>query len=144
MRTLCNELVFKARHHLDSSTLFAIEPLQAVEKLLAALKACGRHPVYLAGRARATYADALIAQLHATQVCGTFKSTYFDYKSKTALECPQNPWKVQNSLLFAHLDAFLERSHDVLSMFRIFAQFGTRRVTPPMRLLATPAALPAC
>jgi hypothetical protein len=47
IRTLCNELVSKVRSHLDASTIFDMEPLQAVEKLMAALKVRERPGIYI-------------------------------------------------------------------------------------------------
>ena len=47
------------------------------------------------------------------RVMGTFKSVYFDYKSRANTEVPQNPWRIQNTALFPRLDAFLERCHDL-------------------------------
>ena len=32
------------------------------------------------------------------RVCGTFKSTYFDYKAKANLECPTNPCAFKTTL----------------------------------------------
>ncbi|CAM9709448.1 unnamed protein product, partial [Laminaria digitata] len=57
------------------------------------------------------------------QVLGKFKTTYFDYKAKAAVECPSNPWRVQNNAVFARMDAFLERCHDVLDLTQTIAQF---------------------
>ena len=59
--------------------------------------------------------------LHAPgwQVCGTFKSTYFEYKAKASVQCCENPWKVQNSALFGRLDRFLERCHDVRELAEV-------------------------
>lgn len=28
-------------------------------------------------------------------VCGSFKSTYFEYKATANAECPANPWRIQ-------------------------------------------------
>eukprot|EP00965_Chrysotila_dentata_P159824 5279551-Pleurochrysis_carterae.AAC.1 len=58
-----------------------------------------------------------------SQVCGTFKSVYFDYKSRASNEAPSNPWRVQNTALFPRLDSFLERCHDLLDMFKTIVQF---------------------
>ena len=55
---------------------------------------------------------------------GSFKSFYFEYKGKTTRETPQNPWKFQNSALFARLDAFLERCHDILDLTQTALQFN--------------------
>ncbi len=53
------------------------------------------------------------------QVCGSFKSTYFEYKAKASVQCCENPWKVQNSALFGRLDRFLERCHDVRELAEV-------------------------
>lgn len=39
------------------------------------------------------------------------------------MECPSNPWRVQNNAVFARIDAFLERCHDVLDLTTTIAQF---------------------
>eukprot|EP00904_Undaria_pinnatifida_P003150 jgi/Undpi1/12836/HiC_scaffold_7.g02503.m1 len=57
------------------------------------------------------------------KVLGQFKTTYFEYKAKAAVECPSNPWRVQNNAVFARMDAFLERCHDVLDLTQTIAQF---------------------
>ncbi|CAM9950745.1 unnamed protein product [Pylaiella littoralis] len=57
------------------------------------------------------------------KVLGSFKTTYFGYKAKAAVECPSNPWRVQNNAVFARIDAFLERCHDVLDLTTTIAQF---------------------
>lgn len=47
-------------------------------------------------------------------ICGEFKAAYFNCKSYVASAA--RPWKFQNSALFARLDIFLERCHDILDM----------------------------
>ena len=47
----------------------------------------------------------------------SFKSIYFEYKSKATNECSDNPWRIQNNALFMRLDSFLERCHDILGKF---------------------------
>lgn len=58
------------------------------------------------------------------RVCGTFKSTYFDYKAKANAEDPNNQWRVQNNALFVRLDAFLDRCHDLLELTQTIVQFS--------------------
>ncbi len=58
------------------------------------------------------------------QVCGVFKSVYFDYKARAATECPDNPWRIQNSALFGRFDRFLERCHDVRELAQTIVTFG--------------------
>ena len=58
------------------------------------------------------------------KICGTFKSTYFDYKATAAAECPEKPWRIQNNALFMRLDTFLERCHDILDLTQTIVQFS--------------------
>lgn len=44
-------------------------------------------------------------------------------QGRAAEECPDNPWRFQNSALFSRLDAFLERCHDVLDLSQTAVQF---------------------
>ena len=68
------------------------------------------------------------------------------------MECPSNPWRVQNNAIFSRIDAFLERCHDVLDLTTTIAQFqkvgamtvdrspGPRwmhTIQEPIRLLST-------
>lgn len=50
------------------------------------------------------------------KVLGSFKSQYFAYKAASAIECPDNPWRFQNSLIFGRLDMFLERCADIMEL----------------------------
>ncbi len=43
---------------------------------------------------------------------------------QTQVECEDNPWKFQNSSLFQRLDAFLERSHDMMDLMSTCVQFN--------------------
>ena len=40
------------------------------------------------------------------------------------LQCPDNPWRFQNSALFVRLDSFLERCHDILELTNTVLQFS--------------------
>lgn len=71
--------------------------------------------------------DSTVAlkMLETTIVCiGRFKAAYFEYKEKSILDCPDNPWRMQNNAVFVRLDAFLERCHDVLEMAETIAEFN--------------------
>ncbi len=57
------------------------------------------------------------------RVLSAFKSYYFDNKTRTLEETPNNPWKFQNSALFGRLDAFLDRCNDVLNLSQTALQF---------------------
>ena len=95
VREICNDLIMQSQKFVQGEEIFNMEPPEAVSKLQTTLK-----------------------------VCGTFKSHYFDYKSKTNAETPQNPWRFQNSALFARLDSFLERCHDILDLTQTVLQFN--------------------
>ncbi|CAN0061896.1 unnamed protein product, partial [Sphacelaria rigidula] len=69
------------------------------------------------------YREAAYLLETSLKVLGNFKSTYFDYKAKAAADCPSNAWRVQNNAIFARMDAFLERCHDVLDLTQTIAQF---------------------
>ena len=94
MREICNDLIRQATAYVDPGQLFECEPQEAVDRLMVTLK-----------------------------VCGTFKSVYFDYKSRANNEVPQNPWRIQNTALFPRLDSFLERCHDLLDLTKTIVQF---------------------
>eukprot|EP00698_Gefionella_okellyi_P021190 TRINITY_DN679_c0_g2_i1.p1 TRINITY_DN679_c0_g2~~TRINITY_DN679_c0_g2_i1.p1 ORF type:complete len:4462 (-),score=1316.63 TRINITY_DN679_c0_g2_i1:16-13401(-) len=85
IREICNDIIQQAARYLDGVNLLKIRPEDAVEKVRTALR-----------------------------VCNAFKSIYFDYKARVATEVPARQWRIQNSALFARLDSFLERCHDVL------------------------------
>ncbi|CAM9264977.1 unnamed protein product, partial [Hapterophycus canaliculatus] len=67
--------------------------------------------------------DAVRLLENSLKVLGNFKTTYFAYKAKATVECPSNPWRVQNNAIFARMDLFLERCHDVLDLTTTIAQF---------------------
>ena len=92
-----NTLIMQACNFVSGESLFenTEEPQEAVDNLKQCLK-----------------------------VCMTFKLTYFDYKARAGVECPSNPWRFQNSALFARLDSFLERCHDVLDLMQTILQFN--------------------
>ena len=94
MREICNDLIRQARLFVSPEQIFEMEPQEAVERLMVTLK-----------------------------VCGTFKSVYFDYKSRANAEVPNNPWRLQNTALFPRLDSFLERCHDLLDLCKTVVQF---------------------
>ena len=94
MREICNDLIAQARQFVSHEELFTLEPSEAVDRLVVTLK-----------------------------VCGTFKSIYFDYKSRANAEVPNNPWRIQNTALFPRLDSFLERCHDLLDLCKTVVQF---------------------
>ncbi len=99
VREICNALIWQSCNYVSGEEIFRLidenEAGTAVEKLKTTLK-----------------------------VCGTFKSTYFDYKATANAECPANPWRIQNNALFVRLDTFLERCHDILDLTQTIVQFS--------------------
>ena len=75
MTEVCNDLIRQAEKFLEPETILEEEPQDAVDKLKMSLR-----------------------------VCGMMKTVYFGYKARVALECPDNPWRFQNSALFSRLD----------------------------------------
>jgi dynein heavy chain len=99
MREICNTLIRLACQYLNGDAIFELieagETQTAVKMLQSALR-----------------------------IFGAFKTTYFDYKTKANLECPDNPWRVQNNAVFVRLDSFLERCHDILDLAQTILQFS--------------------
>ncbi|GAB9467560.1 hypothetical protein Gpo141_00004900 [Globisporangium polare] len=98
IRQICNEIIRKAVTFLNGKKLFELIDEDELEQ-----------------------ANAML--LVSLQVCAHFKSVYFDYKAKSTVEAPGNPWRIQNNALFVRLDAFLERCHDVLELTQTICQF---------------------
>ena len=95
IREICNDLIMQACRFLAGDEILQMDPNEAAENLKTTLK-----------------------------VLGTFKSYYFDYKAKTQTESPNNMWRFQNSILFARLDSFMERCHDILDLSQTVLQFN--------------------
>ncbi|TMW58214.1 hypothetical protein Poli38472_011802 [Pythium oligandrum] len=99
VRQICNEIIRKAStQYLNGKILFDLIEQNELEQANEMLLLC-------------------------LQVCAHFKSVYFDYKAKSVVEVPGNPWRIQNNALFIRLDAFLERCHDVLELTQTIYQF---------------------
>jgi dynein heavy chain len=95
LREICNDIVQRAESFLTEKPILEIEPQEAVDLLKESLR-----------------------------ICITFKGIFFEYKTRANQECPSRPWLFQNSSLFARLDVFLERCHDVLDLMQTILQFG--------------------
>lgn len=52
------------------------------------------------------------------KVLGTFKSYFLEYKARSQVQVPSNPWRVQGGALFGRLDAFMARCQDVRELCR--------------------------
>ncbi len=121
IREICNCLIVRANQSVSTTALFdlisAEEAHVAVTNLQTVLKVCRCGHQSLAGSCACCVPARRICisrcACRRDQVCGMWKSTYFDYKAVAAVECCENPWRVQNSALFGRLDRFLERCHDV-------------------------------
>ena len=94
-----NEIIAKARDFASGEAIFEMidcdDASTAVHKLKAVLK-----------------------------VCSTFKSAFYDYKTKSSAQCPGNAWLIPNNALFMRLDSFVERVQDVLDLTQTIVQFG--------------------
>eukprot|EP00599_Poterioochromonas_sp_BG-1_P012792 CAMPEP_0173159472 /NCGR_PEP_ID=MMETSP1105-20130129/17150_1 /TAXON_ID=2985 /ORGANISM="Ochromonas sp., Strain BG-1" /LENGTH=109 /DNA_ID=CAMNT_0014077953 /DNA_START=231 /DNA_END=556 /DNA_ORIENTATION=- len=42
---------------------------------------------------------------------------------RAGVECPSNPWSVQNNAVFVRMDTFLERCHDILDFTQTIVMF---------------------
>jgi dynein heavy chain len=98
IREICNAIVNQAMKFVSGAEVFSLieaeESHQAIEKL-----------------------ELVI------EVCSCFKAMYGDYQSTANAECPNNPWRIQNNVLFVRLDSFLDRCHDILDMTHTIIQF---------------------
>ncbi|KAJ1494209.1 hypothetical protein T484DRAFT_1766399, partial [Baffinella frigidus] len=50
--------------------------------------------------------------------CIDLKEAYYQYRTISTRDCPDNPWRFQSGALFSRLDAFLERCHDTMTQFQ--------------------------
>ena len=94
MREVCNDLIGQACKFVEVDKVLSDEPADAVTQLKLVLR-----------------------------VLGTFKSIFFEYRTRSTTEVSHNPWKFQNSALFARLDMFLERIHELLDLAETGLQF---------------------
>jgi hypothetical protein len=61
----------------------------------------------------------------AVMVCAILRTVFIDYRQKSELDrSGSNPWKIQESAVFARLDLFLERCHDILDLLETNQQFN--------------------
>ena len=132
------QVIGAARQYIDSSEVFSLEdPSEALDRFKLALKvaayaaacAMGYTMGYSMGSilrailGRPYDSTVLITPAATLQVCGLFKSAYFDAKARSSTEVADNPWDLQSGALFSRLDAFLERCRDLLDLFRTVVQF---------------------
>lgn len=98
MREICNSLIKQSSAYLNGDAIFDLveagETVTAVKMLKTVITVCGR-----------------------------LKGVYNEYKKRAAIECPDNPWSVQNNAVFVRLDTFLERCHDILDFGQTIVMF---------------------
>lgn len=99
VREICNLLISQACRELPTSQIFALMENDDASTVIALLQ-----KIFM--------------------VSGLFKTTFFDYKTKAAAEYTNNPWRIQSNSLFARLDSFLERCHDILELVETSVQFS--------------------
>ena len=95
IRQMGNALVQRAREFIDHEALFNLEPPEMLERLGTAL-----------------------------EVGAAFKAAYFEARDASVQHVPANPWKFGNSALFARLDQFIERCHDLQELATTIAHFA--------------------
>lgn len=95
LRQMGNALVERAREFVDHEAIFNLEPQEGLERLNAAL-----------------------------EVCAAFKAAYFEARDASSDLCPDNEWKFQNAVIFARLDLFIERCHDLHELALTVVQFA--------------------
>lgn len=96
IREFCNDVIKRACDYMGGMGIWDAEPTETVAKLKVII-----------GR------------------CLDLKDSYFYYKQRSSVESADNPWRFQSSALFARLDSFLERCHDVLDLMQTLTQFLT-------------------
>ena len=127
-------MIGAARQYIDSSEVFSLEdPSEALDRFKLALKVAAYAAAYAYGLYHGLYLRAILGRPYDSavlmtpaatlQVCGLFKSAYFEAKARSSTEVADNPWDLQSGALFSRLDAFLERCRDLLDLFRTVVQF---------------------
>ena len=99
LREICNALVHQATAFLSGDRIFELIDSEDAR-------------------------DAVTMLRETLRVLAEFKRVYLAYKDKANAECPLNPWRVQNNAVFVRLDAFWERSHDLLELTCTTMQFS--------------------
>ncbi|KAH8062602.1 dynein light chain binding protein [Aureococcus anophagefferens] len=99
LREICNALVHQATAFLSGDRIFELIDSEDAR-------------------------DAVTMLRETLRVLAEFKQVYLAYKDKANAECPLNPWRVQNNAVFVRLDAFWERSHDLLELTCTTMQFS--------------------
>lgn len=92
MREICNSLIIQACKYSSGEQIFTLIEQEDAAKAVDQLK------------------TTLL-------VCGTFKSTYFDYKATANAECPANPWRIQVGAVYASF--YSTRCHKIGAPFEM-------------------------
>ena len=95
IRQMGNALVERAREFVDAEAIFDLEPQDGLDRLSTAL-----------------------------EVCAAFKASFFEARDRSAEYAPDNQWKFQNAVIFARLDLFIERCHDLHELQLTVVQFA--------------------
>ncbi|EKX40179.1 hypothetical protein GUITHDRAFT_75827, partial [Guillardia theta CCMP2712] len=106
IREICNEIIIRSRrqgiHLIDNNTRYMGNEIWTSE------------PEHAIGMVY----DVI-------ESCENFKQVYQKFKERSIAECPDNPWRFQNDVLFEKLDNFLERCNDVLNLMTNLNDFKT-------------------
>eukprot|EP00906_Rhabdomonas_costata_P015380 RCo022125 len=89
LQLVCNDITEAVTRFVDCSSLWNLDLHEVVAKLRRGLA-----------------------------VCGHFKSLFFNYRTQVKAACPKREWKFENSSVFLHLDAVMERMRDILEVFK--------------------------
>jgi dynein heavy chain len=98
MREICNSIIKQSSMYLNGDAIFELVEAGETPAAVKMLKTV-------------------------ISVCGRLKGVYNEYKKRAAIECPDNPWSVQNNAVFVRLDTFLERCHDILDFGQTIVMF---------------------
>ena len=99
LKEVCNSIIEQSTRQLSGEQIFAmIENEEASEAI-----------------------SSMSTIIH---ICDNFKNAYSDYKDKAKIECPDNPWNIQNIAIFHRLDTFVERCADIINLIKTNIQFS--------------------
>lgn len=98
LKEICNSLIEQSLHHISGEQIFALVDNDEASSALKDLEIV-------------------------TTICNKFKQAYCDFKDRVSIQCPGNPIKVQNTIVFHRLDCFLDRCRDIIDMLKTHIQF---------------------
>lgn len=155
IREVCNTIIRHSKTYLDGEIIFEligkerlkdmIDMLQTTLSMIGSFKATYfDHKVRERGGVRGTV-WALVWHVRVLALSGRSmqltQQLLVDFsQAKANVECPSNPWRIQHNALFARLDNFLERCHDILEMAQTIQQYNRCVVA---ELLPLPVRVPS-